>query len=966
MIVKKLLQLTSNDVEGVITLSCNTDTKKITLVAQGEDSNDILPLGNLKDEHDPTVNVTLLSGTGIDIGTDNSININTTYLKNFVGTLGYLPVSSNMDVTVDLSSILMDVEHDRKLSVNPTWLDNVIDSKGFALAVDIPTDNAQLANGAGYLTGVDLSDYAHLSDIPAIPVNVSVFNNDAQYATSAYVTGQVAALATGTVATNTADIAAISADYTTSAYVTDQVNDLATGAVATNTASIDEVSGKVEAIAADYTTSAYVTGQVAALADGAVAANAASIAAIAADYLKAADIAEMATTGYVTGQVAALATGAVAINTADIATVSSKAEAIAADYTTSAQVANIVEDYGYVTTDTTYEGSDSIIITSGNNIAINSGFLEGFVANLGYLPISSNMDVTADEDSIIVSVDGGRVLSVSETWVNGIINGKGFLTEVPVESKEEISGAAVTAANAYTDDVLTGYAQKSELPTSNSGLTNDAQYATSAYVTEQVNALADGAVAANTTDINGISSVVSTITTDYLKANDIAQMATTSDVTTAVNALANGAVATNTTNIETISGKVSAIEANYATSAQVSSIVEGYGYITGIENNALLSDIPTYTAGEGLKLEGTEFSLTATIPTVPTNVSDFANDAGYLTEHQSLTAYAQKSEIPTKASDLANDKNYATFADVEAVRDTLFQYLNTAAVATYTTSVPQGGVTDNDKNIFVAVSTTLSSDNAFRAKNVTINELDYDTGRIGVYTDGDATIKNVTNSGTIYKTSPSSDVGVNVHSQIHVEAAGRVVIADSVLNENGYNAIEIGLTKEAKSVLIDNVTFSGTLTNNAISIYKTVNDAVVTISNCKFKEISNAIRLSNYSNTTGLVVNIVNCDFEKWEGDNEVDNEYTGMILCQECTAENLAAAETENRFSPDKITINIINCRKNGNPITFSDPSDVCGSKDANQLMYVFAKKDVGSTNIYKTFIEYEDGSRYPKLTCV
>lgn len=33
-----------------------------------------------------------------------------------------------------------------------------------------------------------------------------------------------------------------------------------------------------------------------------------------------------------------------------------------------------------------------------------------------------------------------------------------------------------------------------------------------------------------------------------------------------------------------------------------------------------------------------------TIPTVPTNVSSFTNDAGYLTSHQSLTDYVQKSQ----------------------------------------------------------------------------------------------------------------------------------------------------------------------------------------------------------------------------------------------------------------------------------------------------------------------------------
>ena len=51
------------------------------------------------------------------------------------------------------------------------------------------------------------------------------------------------------------------------------------------------------------------------------------------------------------------------------------------------------------------------------------------------------------------------------------------------------------------------------------------------------------------------------------------------------------------------------------------------------------------------------------IPTVPTKVSAFENDSGYLTEHQNLDAYAKKTEIPTvptKTSQLTNDSGYLT------------------------------------------------------------------------------------------------------------------------------------------------------------------------------------------------------------------------------------------------------------------------------------------------------------------
>lgn len=58
------------------------------------------------------------------------------------------------------------------------------------------------------------------------------------------------------------------------------------------------------------------------------------------------------------------------------------------------------------------------------------------------------------------------------------------------------------------------------------------------------------------------------------------------------------------------------------------------------------------TSGKYADLQGT--------PHIPANVSELANDAGYLTKHQDISAYAKKTEIPTKASQLQNDSGYLT------------------------------------------------------------------------------------------------------------------------------------------------------------------------------------------------------------------------------------------------------------------------------------------------------------------
>lgn len=52
------------------------------------------------------------------------------------------------------------------------------------------------------------------------------------------------------------------------------------------------------------------------------------------------------------------------------------------------------------------------------------------------------------------------------------------------------------------------------------------------------------------------------------------------------------------------------------------------------------------------------------IPTVPTNVSAFTNDAGYLTEHQSLSDYYTKSEVDTELADKQDKLTAGTGIDI--------------------------------------------------------------------------------------------------------------------------------------------------------------------------------------------------------------------------------------------------------------------------------------------------------------
>ena len=101
---------------------------------------------------------------------------------------------------------------------------------------------------------------------------------------------------------------------------------------------------------------------------------------------------------------------------------------------------------------------------------------------------------------------------------------------------------------------------------------------------------------------------------------------------------------------------------------------------------------------------GTDITGTPTIPTVPTKVSAFENDKGYLTEHQSLAEYAKKTEIPTvptKVSAFENDAGYLT------QHQSLDAYATKASLKAVATSGSYNDLTD--KPAVPTVDSALSS-----------------------------------------------------------------------------------------------------------------------------------------------------------------------------------------------------------------------------------------------------------------
>lgn len=87
----------------------------------------------------------------------------------------------------------------------------------------------------------------------------------------------------------------------------------------------------------------------------------------------------------------------------------------------------------------------------------------------------------------------------------------------------------------------------------------------------------------------------------------------------------------------------------YAKKTDIPSL-SGYATETWVENKGYLTEHQSLAA----------YALKNEIPTVPSKVSAFENDVGYLTEHQSLANYALKTELPKNVSDLTNDAKYIT------------------------------------------------------------------------------------------------------------------------------------------------------------------------------------------------------------------------------------------------------------------------------------------------------------------
>lgn len=164
---------------------------------------------------------------------------------------------------------------------------------------------------------------------------------------------------------------------------------------------------------------------------------------------------------------------------------------------------------------------------------------------------------------------------------------------------------------------------------------------------------------------------------------------------------------------------------------------------------------------------------TTEIPTVPTKVSAFDNDAGYLTQHQSLTNYPKKTELANVATsgDYTDLINTPTIPSTEGlatetyVQNKIAEVVNSAP-GTLNTLNELAQALDNDPNFATTMATELgkkanTTNLATVATSGSYNDLS-DTPTIPSVGNGTLTIqKNGTSAGT-FTANATTDKTINI------------------------------------------------------------------------------------------------------------------------------------------------------------------------------------------------------------
>lgn len=234
------------------------------------------------------------------------------------------------------------------------------------------------------------------------------------------------------------------------------------------------------------------------------------------------------------------------------------------------------------------------------------------------------------------------------------------------------------------------------------------------------------------------------------------------------------------------------------------------GFVTSSYHDATKQDV----IDSAHKLDYSLLSNTPTIPVVPTNVSAFTNDAGYLTEHQSLANYYTKSETDSEISghhdstkqnviDSAHKLDYSLIDNQPTIPSKTSQLTNDSgfltehqSLADYSTTTQMNTAISNHHD---STKYDASNPSGYTSNTGTVTS-------VGVKMNG-ATKGTVTTSGTI-------DLGTVLTS--HQDISGKENISNKVTSVNSSSTDT--QYPSAKCLYDDYITTSGTSVGTTIPV----------------------------------------------------------------------------------------------------------------------------------------------------